>query len=85
MAITQDAIMGALKSVTDPNTHKEFAATRSLKNLQIADGEYDRLFPIRIPEESVYKLPMLLLLYPFGKNTTGAVFHNKDQRMLALE
>jgi ATP-binding protein involved in chromosome partitioning len=39
MAITQDAIMGALKSVTDPNTGKEFAAARSLKNIQIADGD----------------------------------------------
>ena len=38
MALTPDGLMDALKSVTDPNTGKEFAATRSLKNLQIAEG-----------------------------------------------
>jgi ATP-binding protein involved in chromosome partitioning len=52
MAITQDAIMGALKSVADPNTHKEFAATRSLKNLQVADGDVSFDLELGYPAKS---------------------------------
>ncbi|MET3496847.1 iron-sulfur cluster carrier protein ApbC [Variovorax boronicumulans] len=39
MAITPEGLMDALKAVADPNTGKEFAATRSLKNLQISEGD----------------------------------------------
>ena len=39
MALTPEGLMDALKAVADPNTGKEFAATRSLKNLQIAEGD----------------------------------------------
>ncbi|BEP60409.1 iron-sulfur cluster carrier protein ApbC [Variovorax sp. V213] len=39
MALTPDGLMDALKAVADPNTGKNFVATRSLKNLQISDGD----------------------------------------------
>jgi ATP-binding protein involved in chromosome partitioning len=52
MAITQDAIMGALKSVADPNTGKEFVATRSLKNLQIAEGDVSFDLELGYPAKS---------------------------------
>ena len=35
MALTPEGLMDALKAVQDPNTGKDFVATRSLKNLQI--------------------------------------------------
>jgi ATP-binding protein involved in chromosome partitioning len=39
MALTPDGLMDALKAVADPNTGKEFVASRSLKNLQISEGD----------------------------------------------
>ncbi|MBT2335570.1 iron-sulfur cluster carrier protein ApbC [Variovorax paradoxus] len=39
MALTPDGLMDALKAVADPNTGKNFVATRSLKNLQISEGD----------------------------------------------
>ena len=38
MAITQEALVEALKSVTDPNTGKDFVGAKALKNIQI-DGD----------------------------------------------
>ena len=39
MALTSEGLMEALKAVQDPNTGKPFAATRSLKNLQVSEGD----------------------------------------------
>ncbi|RUR70649.1 iron-sulfur cluster carrier protein ApbC [Variovorax guangxiensis] len=39
MALTPEGLMEALKAVQDPNTGKPFAATRSLKNLQVSEGD----------------------------------------------
>ncbi|MES1265298.1 MAG: iron-sulfur cluster assembly protein, partial [Variovorax sp.] len=39
MAVTQEALAEALKAVLDPNTGKDFISTKSLKNLQIHEGE----------------------------------------------
>jgi len=39
MALTPEGLMDALKAVQDPNTGKPFAATRSLKNLQVSEGD----------------------------------------------
>ncbi len=39
MALTPEGLMDALKAVADPNTGKEFVASRSLKNLQISEGD----------------------------------------------
>ncbi|KQX86546.1 iron-sulfur cluster carrier protein ApbC [Variovorax sp. Root473] len=52
MALTPDGLMDALKSVTDPNTGKEFAATRSLKNLQIAEGDVSFELELGYPAKS---------------------------------
>ena len=43
MAVEQQAILSALQGVLDPNTGKDFVATRALKNLQIsgADVSFD--------------------------------------------
>ncbi len=38
MAITQEALVEALKTVTDPNTGKDFVGAKALKNIQI-DGD----------------------------------------------
>ncbi len=38
-ALTQSALLESLKTVTDPNTGKDFVASRALKNLRIEDGD----------------------------------------------
>lgn len=39
MAVTQEALAEALKSVLDPNTGKDFVSTKALKNVQIQEGD----------------------------------------------
>jgi ATP-binding protein involved in chromosome partitioning len=36
---TQDQLLAALQSVIDPNTGKDFVSSRSVKNLNVTDGE----------------------------------------------
>ena len=38
-ALTQSALLESLKTVTDPNTGKDFVSSRALKNLRIEDGD----------------------------------------------
>ncbi|WP_027730194.1 iron-sulfur cluster carrier protein ApbC [Variovorax paradoxus] len=52
MALTQEGLMDALKAVADPNTGKNFVATRSLKNLQIADGDVSFDLELGYPAKS---------------------------------
>ena len=42
MAVTEQSIMGALQSVIDPNTGKDFVSSKCIKNLQIS-GDQVRL------------------------------------------
>ncbi|WP_157268129.1 iron-sulfur cluster carrier protein ApbC [Azohydromonas aeria] len=39
MAVTEAALLDALKTVTDPNTGRDFVTTRQLKNLRVEDGD----------------------------------------------
>src|SRR3954447_10559991 len=39
MAVTESALLEALRSVVDPNTGKDFVSTKQLKNLRIEDGD----------------------------------------------
>ncbi len=39
MAVPEQTLMGALKSVIDPNTGKDFVSPKALKNLQISGGK----------------------------------------------
>jgi len=39
MAVTEQAIMGALQGVVDPNTGKDFVSTKALRNLSVTDGD----------------------------------------------
>jgi ATP-binding protein involved in chromosome partitioning len=52
MAITQEALMGALQSAQDPNTGKAFTATRSLKNVQISEGDVSFDLELGYPAKS---------------------------------
>ncbi|MDR2614802.1 MAG: P-loop NTPase, partial [Candidatus Accumulibacter sp.] len=38
MAVTQEAVQAALRSVIDPDTQKDYVSTRALKKLEIEDG-----------------------------------------------
>jgi ATP-binding protein involved in chromosome partitioning len=39
MAVTEQAILDALKSVIDPNTGKDFVSTKAVKNLTVTEGD----------------------------------------------
>ena len=39
MAITEQAVLDALKSVVDPNTGRDFVSTKSIKNLSISEAD----------------------------------------------
>lgn len=52
MALTPEGLMDALKAVADPNTGKNFVATRSLKNLQISDGDVSFDLELGYPAKS---------------------------------
>ena len=39
MALTEAALLEALKTVVDPNTAKDFVSTRSLKNIKLEGGD----------------------------------------------
>lgn len=52
MAITPEGLMDALKAVQDPNTGKPFAATRSLKNLQVSEGDVSFDLELGYPAKS---------------------------------
>ena len=52
MALTPEGLMDALKAVADPNTGKEFVASRSLKNLQIAEGDVSFDLELGYPAKS---------------------------------
>lgn len=52
MALTPEGLMDALKAVQDPNTGKNFVATRSLKNLQISEGDVSFDLELGYPAKS---------------------------------
>src|SRR5688572_28179413 len=52
MALTPEGLMDALKAVQDPNTGKDFVATRSLKNVQIGEGEVSFDLELGYPAKS---------------------------------
>ena len=52
MALTPEGLMEALKAVQDPNTGKPFAATRSLKNLQVSEGDVSFDLELGYPAKS---------------------------------
>ena len=39
MAITEQVLMDALRTVVDPNTGQDFVSSRALRNLTIGDGD----------------------------------------------
>jgi ATP-binding protein involved in chromosome partitioning len=52
MAVTQEALSEALKSVLDPNTGKDFVSTKALRNVQIHEGEVSFDIELGYPAKS---------------------------------
>jgi ATP-binding protein involved in chromosome partitioning len=52
MAITQEELVAALATVTDPNTGKDFVASKAIRNIQIADGDVAFDLEIGYPAKS---------------------------------
>ena len=57
MAVTQEAVTNALKSVLDPNTGKEFVSGKALKNLEVNGG--DVAFDIELGYPAKSQVPAL--------------------------
>ena len=54
MAVTQEALIAALAPVVDPNTGKSFVESKSLKNVQIVDGDVSFDLELGYPAKSQY-------------------------------
>ena len=52
MAVTQEALSEALKSVLDPNTGKDFVSTKALRNVQIHGGDVSFDIELGYPAKS---------------------------------
>jgi ATP-binding protein involved in chromosome partitioning len=57
MAVTEQALMDALKSVVDPNTGKDFVATKAIRNLSIQGG--DVAFDVELGYPAKSQIPVL--------------------------
>ena len=57
MPVTESALLEALKSVTDPNTGRDFVSTKQLKNLRIDGGNVD--FDVELGYPAKSQIPAL--------------------------
>ena len=57
MALTETALLDALKTVVDPNTGKDFVSTKQLKNLKIEGG--DVAFDVELGYPAKSQMPAL--------------------------
>ena len=55
MAVTEQALMDALKSVVDPNTGKDFVSAKAVKNLSVTDG--DVVFDVELGYPAKSQIP----------------------------
>src|SRR5947209_7040936 len=60
MSVTQEQVHGALKEVLDPNTGKDFLATKSARNIKVEDGsvslEIELGYPAKTQLDPIRKL-----------------------------
>jgi len=56
MEITEQAIQSVLKEVVDPNTEKDFVATRSVKNLKVSGADVSLEIELGYPGKSQLEL-----------------------------
>ena len=52
MAVTEQAVLDALKAVVDPNTGKDFVSTKAVKNISIHDGDVSFDIELGYPAKS---------------------------------
>jgi ATP-binding protein involved in chromosome partitioning len=52
MSITQDQVLTALKGVIDPNTGRDFVASKSVKNVRVAEGDVSFDIELGYPAKS---------------------------------
>jgi ATP-binding protein involved in chromosome partitioning len=57
MAVTEQALMEALKSVVDPNTGKDFVSTKAIRNVSVQDG--DVAFDVELGYPAKSQIPAL--------------------------
>jgi ATP-binding protein involved in chromosome partitioning len=70
MSVTEQAIMEALRGVTDPNTGKDFVSTKAVRQLQVNDGDVSFEVELGYPAKS--QIPALRkALMAAAKSGTG--------------
>ena len=52
MAVTEQALMDAVKGVVDPNTGRDFVSTKAIKNFTITDGDVSFEVELGYPAKS---------------------------------
>ena len=86
MPLTESALLGALKTVVDPNTGQDLVSTKLLKNLRI-DGA-DVSFDVQLGYPARSQLPALrsaLIAAARGVSGVGNVSANLDWKVVAHE
>jgi ATP-binding protein involved in chromosome partitioning len=84
MAITESALLDALKTVIDPNTGKDFVSTRQIKNLRIDGDEVNFDVELGYPAKSqIDGLPKSLIAAARTVGGVGNVSVNLSTRVIA--
>ena len=84
MTVTEQALMGALQLVVDPNTGRDFVSAKAIKNLSIQDGEVSFEVELGYPAKS--QIPALRrALIAAAKGVAGVdnVSANVTQKIVA--
>jgi ATP-binding protein involved in chromosome partitioning len=84
MAVTEQALLDALKTVVDPNTGKDFVSSKALKNLAVQGG--DVAFDIELGYPAKSQLPALrqaLVAAAKGVAGVGNVSVNIQSKIVA--
>ncbi len=71
MAVTETALLEALKTVVDPNTGKDFVSSKALKNLTVSGG--DVAFDVELGYPAKSQIPALRKALVAAAKTVGGV------------
>ena len=84
MPVTEQAIMGALQGVVDPNTGKDFVTTKAIRNFSLADGDVSLDVELGYPAKSqMPELRKALVAAAKGVDGVGNVSVNITMKVQA--
>ena len=83
MSLSEAQVQSVLKSVVDPNTGKDFVATRSLRNLKIAGDAMSLDIELGYPGKSQHELIRRLLTQALKAAGAASITVNVSSRVVA--